>query len=160
VGKEGVEVIIDIIATAMAGGLTVFDLEDVELAYSPQWGNPKHGINMMAYVAANMIRGDVDMMYPDEMPEETLIIDVRGPQFTKKGVITGCTIMPAGKLRKEYDSLPKDRPIALVCNVGRNSYMAYRFLKAKGFDVYDLCGGLNTWKWYHPGRVEVPEGDY
>ncbi len=149
VGYEGVESMINTLAMALRHKLTVFDLEDEELAYSPQWGGAKHGINMVGYVASNIIRGDVEVVNPDEIPSNAFILDVREPAEAEAGTIPGSTLIPVDQLRSRVNELPTDATIITYCAVGLRGYIAYRFLKQKGFNVKNLNGGYRTWSWFH-----------
>ena len=149
VGTDGVEVGIDIIATAMRGGLSVYDLEQLELAYSPQWGAAKHGINMLGFVASNVLRGDTKMIEPDDPAEDFYWLDVRIPAEAEAGTVPGAVIVPLDELEHRLDEIPKDREIALYCAVGLRGYIAERMLIQKGFRVRNLNGGYRTWCWYH-----------
>jgi peroxiredoxin family protein/TusA-related sulfurtransferase/rhodanese-related sulfurtransferase len=149
VGTDGVEVAIDIIATAMRGGLSVYDLEQLELAYSPQWGAAKHGINMLGFVAANMLRGDTNMIEPDAPAADLFWLDVRMPAEAEAGVVPGAVVIPVDELSGRCDELPRDKEIALYCAVGLRGYIAERMLAQKGFRVRNLNGGYRTWCWFH-----------
>jgi len=148
-GTDGVEVGIDTIATAMRGGLSVYDLEQLELAYSPQWGAAKHGINMLGFVAANMLRGDTTMIEPDADDTDLFWLDVRMPAEAEAGIVPGATVIPVDELADRVDELPRDREIAVYCAVGLRGYIAERMLAQKGFKVRNLNGGYRTWSWFH-----------
>lgn len=149
VGSEGVESMINTLAMAIRHRKTVYDLEDEELAYSPQWGGAKHGINMVGYVASNILRGDVDIAEPDNIPADAYILDVREPAEAEAGAIPGATLIPVDQLRSRVSEIPKDKIIVTYCAVGLRGYIAYRFLKQKGFQVRNLNGGFRTWSWFH-----------
>jgi NADPH-dependent 2,4-dienoyl-CoA reductase/sulfur reductase-like enzyme/peroxiredoxin family protein/TusA-related sulfurtransferase/rhodanese-related sulfurtransferase len=163
VGTDGVEVGIDVIATAMRGGLSVYDLEQLELAYSPQWGAAKHGINMLGFVASNMLRGDTRMIEPDEVASDVFWLDVRMPAEAEAGIVPGAVVIPLDELAGRLNELPRDRDIALYCAVGLRGYIAERMLTQKGFRVRNLNGGYRTWCWYHAmdkaGHVAAPRCD-
>ncbi len=149
VGSEGVESMINILAMAIRHRKTVFDLEDEELAYSPQWGGAKHGINMVGYVASNILRGDVDVVEPDAIPPDSYILDVREPTEAEVGTIPNATLIPVDRLRSRVHEVPRDKVIVTYCAVGLRGYIAYRFLKQQGFHVLNLNGGFRTWAWFH-----------
>lgn len=159
VGFEGIDKRIDVIATAIKAGMTVYDLEDLELSYAPPYGSAKDAINMAGFVASNLLRGDTECWYPEDFPTKTnngLIVDVRPPDMFNLWHIPGAVNIPHGKLRKELDKLPKDKDIYLYCKVGFTSYLAYRLLKQKGFGqnniLKTLSGGIMTFCCYHgPG---------
>lgn len=159
VGTEGIEPTINVLATAIRGGLTVYDLEQLELAYSPQWGGAKHGINMAGFTAANVLRGDVELVEVEDAPEGIFWLDVRAPEEVEAGTIPGATVIPLDALRARVNELPRDKEIGVFCAVGLRGYIAYRYLKQQGFRVRNLNGGFRTWCWYRTektGEVTPP----
>ncbi|MFP4502742.1 MAG: FAD-dependent oxidoreductase [Candidatus Hydrogenedentota bacterium] len=147
VGAEGVETLIDVIATAQRHNLTTEDLEHLELAYSPQWGAAKHPVNMVGFVASNVLRGDVELVEADAQPDDILFLDVRNPpELEETGTVPGAAHIPLDQLRERYEELPKKRRIGVFCAVGLRGYIAYRFLKQHGYDVVNLDGGFRTLK--------------
>jgi len=147
VGREGVDVVINSLAQAMRGGQTVFDLEEVELAYCPAWGNAKHPINMVGFVAANILRGDMEVIEPWEKPDAWL--DVREADETAAGMIPGAIHIPMGQIESRLAEIPRDRSIGVYCAVGLRGYIVYRRLKNLGFKVRNLNGGYRTWRWFN-----------
>jgi NADPH-dependent 2,4-dienoyl-CoA reductase/sulfur reductase-like enzyme/peroxiredoxin family protein/TusA-related sulfurtransferase/rhodanese-related sulfurtransferase len=156
IGFDGVDKRIDVIATAIKAGMTVYDLEELELSYAPPYGSAKDAINMAGFVASNLLKGDTDFWYPDDFPSKTnngLIVDVRPEDMFNLWHIPGAINIPHGKLRKELDKLPKNKDIYLYCKVGFSSYLSYRFLKQKGFGqnniLKTLSGGILTFCSHH-----------
>ncbi len=147
VGREGADVVINSIAQAMRFGQTVFDLEEVELAYCPAWGNAKHPVNMAGFVAANVLRGDVEMIEPWEQPDVWL--DVREDSETMYGMLPGAIHIPMGQIGDRLDEIPRDRQVGIYCAAGLRGYIVYRRLKALGFNVKNLNGGIRTWRWFN-----------
>jgi Uncharacterized NAD(FAD)-dependent dehydrogenases len=165
VGYDGVDKRIDIFATALRAGMTVHDLESLELAYAPPYGSAKDPINMAGFVAANLLKGDIDFWYAEDYPAVTAghsIIDVRGAAEYAAWHIPGAVNIPLGKLREKRDTLPKDQPILLYCRVGFRSYLAHRILVQSGFSqVRTLAGGSKTFCSHHrtplcTGRPGIP----
>lgn len=148
VGVDGVKSLIDVIAVAMRGSQKVGDLEHLELAYSPQWGGAKDPINVLGFAAANMLRGDVDTLEPDSIPDDIFMLDLRDQDETEAGMVPGATLIPLNQLRKRVDEIPRDREIGAYCAVGLRGYLGYRFLKQQGFSVKNLNGGYRTWTWF------------
>lgn len=151
VGQEGVDKRIDVLATALRAGMTVFDLEHLELAYAPPFSSAKDPVNIAGFAAANVLRGDVDVVAWDEIPglqsEGALLVDVRTPDEVKQGMIPGAINIPVDELRDRLEELPRHRRIVLYCGTGLRSYIAYRILRAAGFSgVFNLSGGWRTWK--------------
>ena len=148
VGFDGVDKRIDVFATAIRAGLTVFDLQDLELAYAPPYGSAKDPVNLAGFIGVNYLQGDVVMWYAEDFPAKTsdgMILDVRSPQEYEHWHIPGAVNIPLGKLRSRADSLPKDRPVYVYCRVGFRSYLAYRLLRQRGLlKVSMLAGGSLT----------------
>ena len=157
VGPDGVQNIIDILATAMRGKQTVQDLEHLELAYAPQWGGAKHGINMAGFVATNVLNGTVQLTEPDAIPEDVLMLDVRTTAETETAKIPGALNIPVDELRDRYEELPKEKKIVVYCAVGQRGYVATRLLMQKGFDVSNLNGGYRTWTLFQDNSTNTPK---
>jgi NADPH-dependent 2,4-dienoyl-CoA reductase/sulfur reductase-like enzyme/peroxiredoxin family protein/TusA-related sulfurtransferase/rhodanese-related sulfurtransferase len=149
IGAEGVDVMINALALAQRTGQTVEDLEHADLAYSPQWGGAKHGVNMVGFAASNMLRGDLENVEPESAPADIFWLDVREAAEAETGTIPGATLISVDKLRSTFHELPRDREIGVYCAVGLRGYIAYRFLKQQGFRVRNLNGGFRSWTWFH-----------
>lgn len=164
VGFDGVDKRLDVFATALRAGMTVQDLQSLELAYAPPYGSAKDPINMAGFVGANLLKGDVAFWYPEDFPARTAdgtVLDVRGPQEYETWHIPGAVNIPLGKLRRSLDHIPRDKPVYVYCKVGFRSYLAYRLLRQHGFDkLSTLAGGTMTFCSYHDAQVtgqpEVP----
>lgn len=159
VGMDGVEPIINTLATALRSGMTVQDLEHLELAYSPQWGGAKHGINMLGFSAVNILNGDVELIEPDEPAENVQWLDVRTEAEADGSLIPGAILIPVDELRTRLSEVPRDKEIAVYCAVGLRGYIAYRLLKQRGYKVRNLNGGYRTWTWFHTFRLSEPQKD-
>ena len=154
VGAGGVDKRIDVIATAIQAGMTVYDLEEVELCYAPQYGSAKDPINMAGFVASGVLRGDQPVMHWPQMTSnhdtdsapEPLILDVRTCDEFAAGHFVGATHIPLEELRQRIAELPRDRPIAVYCFVGQRGYMATRILQQKGFKASNVSGGFKSWR--------------
>jgi NADPH-dependent 2,4-dienoyl-CoA reductase/sulfur reductase-like enzyme/rhodanese-related sulfurtransferase len=155
VGGAGVDKRIDVLAVAIQAGMTVFDLEEMELAYAPQFGSAKDPINMAGFVAGGLLRGDhpqVDVEAVLATPEERrpFLLDVRTPLEFSTGSIPGAVNVPVDDLRIRLAELPRDREIAAFCQVGQRGYLATRILKQAGFAVLNVGGGYKTYLLFHP----------
>ena len=159
VGEEGVERRIDVIALAIQKGGTVFDLEEAELCYAPQFGAAKDPVNVAGMVAANVVRGDVQLASWSGLPEtDAFLLDVREEAEFKSGAIDGAINVPLSQLRRRFGELPRDREIWVNCAAGHRSYYAVRFLQQNGFEVRNLPGGYQTWEvWYPNGLPKSTE---
>jgi NADPH-dependent 2,4-dienoyl-CoA reductase/sulfur reductase-like enzyme/rhodanese-related sulfurtransferase len=152
VGRAGVDKRIDVLAMAVQQGATVFDLEEAELCYAPQYGSAKDAVNMAGFVAGNILRGDVDPAFWPEWKQQCaagqtpFTLDVRPASAVAAGAIPGTIRIPMGELRARLDELPRDREIWVHCMVGQTSYYAVRLLQQHGFKVRNLSGGFTSYK--------------
>ncbi len=146
VGKGGVEKRIDVIAMAIQKGATVFDLEEAELCYAPQFGSAKDPVNLAGMIAANVMRGDVSLEHWEAVAgSDALVLDVRDPSEFKRGHVDGALNLPLDQLRDRMGELPREREILTYCFVGQRSYYAARALSQYGFKVKNLSGGFKTY---------------
>lgn len=147
VGEEGVERRMDVIAMAIQKGGDVFDLEEAELCYAPQYGAAKDPVNVAGMIAANVLRGDARVAPWSGLPStDALLLDVREPEEFRRGAIDGAINIPLGELRRRSAELPRDREIWVNCGVGQRAYYAVRFLQQAGFQARNLSGGYQTWQ--------------
>lgn len=158
VGRDGVDKRIDVLSTALQAGWTVYDLQDVELAYAPPYGSAKDPVNFAGFVAANVLRGETEVVHADALPKEALLLDVREPAEHAAGSVPGSRLMPLGTVRERMGELPRDREIVVYCAVGIRGYVAERILKQNGFRAKNLSGGYTTWKLFHPVKKTKVEG--
>ncbi|HSR51309.1 MAG TPA: FAD-dependent oxidoreductase [Acidobacteriota bacterium] len=149
VGEEGVERRIDTIAMALQMGAGVFDLEEAELCYAPQFGAAKDPVNMAGMVAANHLRGDLPLADWRRLAEtNALLVDVREPKEYQQEHIPRSVNLPLSQLRHRMEELPKDREIWIICMVGQRAYYAVRALRQCGYDAKNLSGGLQTYRYF------------
>jgi NADPH-dependent 2,4-dienoyl-CoA reductase/sulfur reductase-like enzyme/rhodanese-related sulfurtransferase len=156
VGRAGVDKRIDIIAVAQRAGLTVFDLEDLELCYAPPYGSAKDPVNMAGFVAANVLRGDVELWEPEELgglTEGQMLVDVRTFQENAQGSIPGAVCAPVDELRDRLEDLPRDKELLVFCQVGLRGYVAARLLVQHGFKVRNLSGGYRRYAMWKGARA-------
>lgn len=147
VGEAGVERRIDVIAMAIQMGATVFDLEEAELCYAPQYGAAKDPVNMAGMIASNAMRGDIEIAPWSRLGADcAMILDVREPGEHHAGTIPGAVNIPLGQLRGRLEELPRDREIQVTCAVGQRAYYACRLLRQNGFRATLLSGGYRTYK--------------
>lgn len=147
VGGAGVDKRIDVIAVAIQAGMTVLDLEEMELAYAPQFGSAKDPVNMAGFVAAGLIRDDhpqVDVEYV--LAERPYLLDVRTPEEFGRGHFPDAINIPVDELRGRLNELPKDRQIAVYCQVGQRGYLGTRILRQRGFNAVNVGGGYKTYQ--------------
>lgn len=149
VGKKGVDKRIDVIATAIHGSMTVYDLEELELAYAPPYSSAKDPINIAGFVAANILKGDVRNINWNELigldPDTDVLVDLRSKDEVKdSGAIGNVLHIPLPDLRKRLNELDPDKNYILFCAVGLRGYVGYRILSQKGFSARNLSGGYKT----------------
>jgi len=145
VGVDGVDKRIDVLATALYAGLSVFDLAKLELAYAPQYGTGKDAVNIAGYVASNVVEGDVDLFHSEDIEpllrEGAFLLDVRTVPEFERGHIQGAANIPIDEVRDRLHELPGDRLLLAYCLTGIRSYFVCRTLKQYGFQVRNLSGG-------------------
>ena len=159
VGRDGVDKRIDVLATAIAGGLTASDLADLELAYAPAYGSAKDPVNMLGYVADNLRAGDMRSIQWHELDDfvrqGATLVDVRTSakhtrgtvEVTIDGTRSGALNIPLDELRtRAHDEISAETPVVVHCQVGQRGHTAARLLAQSGYDVRNLDGGYLTWR--------------
>jgi len=150
VGRAGVDKRIDVLATALRAGLTADDLAELELAYAPPYGAPKDVVNMLGFVAQNVLDGTMPQWHAadlDEVFATSLVLDVRSRAEHAGGYLDGALNVPHTELRERLDEVraaAAGRPVAVHCASGVRSYLATRVLLAAGLDARNLSGGWLT----------------
>jgi len=138
-GGEGVDKRIDVLATAITGGLTVEDLEGLDLCYAPPFGSAKDAVILAGFAAANARRGLMPTVTPAELLAELsgghqpAVIDVRSPGEYRRGHLEQASNIPIDELRARLHEVPADRPVVLHCAAGYRSYLAQRILMNRGY---------------------------
>lgn len=153
VGGAGVDKRIDVLAVAIQAGMTVFDLEEMELCYAPQFGSAKDPVNMAGFVAAGLLRGEHPQVDWESVANDTdgrVLLDVRTPQEFAAGHAPQAVNIPVDELRSRLHELPRDRPIAAYCQVGQRGYLATKILHHAGYPVANVSGGYTTYLLHHP----------
>ncbi|MCI0131260.1 FAD-dependent oxidoreductase [Vagococcus sp. CY53-2] len=150
VGKDGADKRIDVLATAIKGGLTVEDLPELELTYAPPFGSAKDIVNMVGYAALNIIEHLAENIQLTELEQVkasgAMLVDVRTPEEFAQGTIDGFINIPLNDIRQRANELPKDKEIILSCQSGQRSYIAQRMLAQMGYDVKNLDGSYLLYK--------------
>ncbi|WP_123054007.1 DsrE/DsrF/DrsH-like family protein [Clostridium sp. JN-1] len=148
-GYAGVDKRMDDIAVTMRLGGTIYDLEELELAYAPPYSSAKDPVNMAGFVAANVLTGKMDAVLPEDIDNRdkntTQLVDVRTGLEYSNGNINGALNIPVDDLRNKLNELDKNKEILVYCQVGLRGYIAARILKANGFKVKNLTGGYKTY---------------
>ncbi len=150
VAKEGADKRIDVIATAIRGGLTITDLIDIDLSYSPPFGSAKDPVNLAGMMGENVLTGTTKLWYPGELTavlDDALLLDVRGAGEFAQRHVRGAVNIPHIQVRERLDEIRElagDRPVRVMCHSGMRSYIAHRILDQAGFDSKTLSGGIVT----------------
>ncbi|MDF7800973.1 FAD-dependent oxidoreductase [Pontiellaceae bacterium B1224] len=163
VGADGVDKRIDVIAVAIRAGLTVYDLEEMELTYAPPFGSAKDAVNYAGFVAANLLNGDAAIFHVEEAlkpADHQKLLDVRDPEEVESGTIPGAKNIPLGQLREKLADLSKDREYLIFCQVGLRGYLACRILNQNGFKCRNLTGGYKTYMMVTANQPDIiPENE-
>lgn len=148
VGRDGVDKRIDVIATAMRGGITAPELADLELAYAPPFGSAKDAVNMLGYVAENIINSLTETAQWHEIDkyrnEGFSFVDVRSSGEFANGTIPGSINIPVDEMRERHTEIANMKVI-VNCQVGQRGHVATMLLRSLGYDAKNLDGGYLTW---------------
>lgn len=161
VGFDGVDKRIDVLATAIRFGAKITDLAELELCYAPPFGSAKDPVNMLGFVAENVISGKVKQFFwndVENLPRDgsVTLLDVRTATEVQRGKIDGFINIPLDSLREHISEILKDKPVYVHCHSGLRSYIACRILSGNGYECFNLAGG---WRLYESAINEknVPE---
>lgn len=161
VGFDGVDKRIDVLATVIRLGGKISDLTTLELCYAPPFSSAKDPVNMLGFVAENIVTGKIKQFFwydVENLPRDgsVTLLDVRTVTEVSRGKIDGFVNIPLDSLRERMNEIPKDKPIYVHCHSGLRSYIACRILTGNGFDCYNLAGG---WRLYESviNEQTVPE---
>ncbi|MDR0298002.1 MAG: FAD-dependent oxidoreductase, partial [Streptococcaceae bacterium] len=149
VGKNGVDKRIDVLSTAIKGGLTIFDLQELELTYAPPFGSAKDPVNMLGYAAQNLALGLSDNLQwyqlAGELDKGKILLDVRNPDELAHGAFKNSLNIPLDELRERLDMLDKNQAYIISCQSGLRAYNAEHLLKQNGFKVENLDGAYSLY---------------
>jgi rhodanese-related sulfurtransferase len=140
-GLDGVDKRISALAMAIQMGATIYDLEEAELCYAPQFGSAKDPVNFAGMIAADVLRGDMPLSHWDSA-ENAFLLDVREPVELAVEQAPGAVNIPLGQLRARLGELPRDREIHVICRSGQRAYYATRILLQNGFKAKNVAGGM------------------
>ena len=148
VGRDGVDKRIDVIATALRSGITAPALADLELAYAPPFGSAKDPVNMLGYIAENVITGITEIAQWNELDkyktDSYSFVDVRSESEFANGTIPGSVNIPVDELRERHTEI-KNKKVIINCQVGQRGHVATMLLRSMGYDAKNLDGGYLTW---------------
>jgi len=158
-GGAGVDKRIDVLAVAIQAGMSVYDLEEMELSYAPQFGSAKDPVNMLGFVASGVLRGDQPIVHATELQhpawKSALLLDVRTPGEYAQGHIPGAINIPVDELRQRLDEIPSKGTLISYCKVGMRGYLATRILLQHDREAVNLSGGYTTWHQHQQVAVAV-----
>lgn len=158
VGAKGVDKRIDILATAIKGGLTIFDLPELEFTYAPPFGSAKDPVNMLGYAAMNLAEGLSHSIQWHELDEELakgkILLDVRNEGELNNGRFKQSINIPLNQLRQRIGELDSDQAYIVSCHSGLRSYVAERILVQNGFKVQNLDGAFALYKTVRPEELD------
>ena len=162
VGADGVDRRIDVIATAMRAGLKAPDLIDLDLAYAPPYGQAKDPVNQTGMVAHNVLTGELILTGPDALTEDMPVLDVRTMGEYTAGHMPNSLNIPHTQLRDRLDEVRTwvdesvgERPFVVMCAAGVRSWIGYRIVRAAGFNVTMLSGGIQTLRAWLGAKAEA-----
>ncbi|HFX3812075.1 TPA: FAD-dependent oxidoreductase [Enterococcus faecium] len=160
VGAKGVDKQIDILATAIKGHLTIFDLPELELTYAPPFGSAKDPVNMLGYAAMNIAEGLSETVQWHELPTELakgkILLDVRTAEELEKGKFKEAKHIPLNELRDRLNELDSQQEYIVSCHSGLRSYLAERILKQSGYHVKNLDGAFSLYQTVRPEELIYP----
>ena len=154
-GQDGVDKRIDVFATMIQMGATIYDLEEAELCYAPPFGSAKDPVNFAGMVAADVLRGDMPLTHWNGA-ETAFLLDVREPIEQAVEKVPEAVNIPLGQLRGRLAELPRDREIHVICRSGQRAYYATRILVQNGFNAKVISGGMLSLA--HNHLIESNEG--
>lgn len=161
VGFDGVDKRMDVLAAAIRFGAKITDLTSLELCYAPPFGSAKDPVNMLGFVAENIVTGKVKQFFwhdAENLPRDgsVTLLDVRTVTEVSRGKIDGFTNIPLDSLRERIGEIPKGKPVYVHCHSGLRSYIACRILTGNGYNCFNLAGG---WRLYESviNEKTVPE---
>lgn len=148
ISKGNVDKRIDVIATAIKFGATVYDLLDLELAYAPHHGTGKDVVNKLGYIGSNLVDGLYKQVSFKQITslvsKEIQLIDVRPTAMFEANHLEGASNIPFPTLRNNYSKIDKSKPVYIICNSGYTSYNSTLMLNQLGFNAINVAGGM-TW---------------
>lgn len=150
VGEKGIDKRIDVLATAIKGGLSIYDITDLELTYAPPFNSAKDPVNIAGYVASNVLDNGLKLISYNQLPQyieenDAILLDVRTKPEFEKGAIKNAINIDVNHIREKINHLDKSKKYVVYCAVGQRAYIAQKTLTNNGFDVANLSGGYGIW---------------
>lgn len=162
VGYDGVDKRMDVIAAAIRFGAKITDLTELELCYAPPFGSAKDPVNMLGFVAENIVTGKMKQFFwhdVESLPRDgsVTLLDVRTVTEVGRGKIDGFMNIPLDSLRERIGEIPQGKPVYVCCHIGLRGYIACRILAGNGYECFNLAGG---WRLYESVINEKTVPDY
>lgn len=162
IGADGVDKRIDVLAAAMAAGITAPQLAELDLAYAPPYSSAKDPVNMAGFMIENIVNGKVSQFFREEadaLPRDGSLnlVDVRTEEEYRSGHLEGFQNIPVDQLREHLSELDPQKPVRLVCQSGLRSYLACRILSQNGFTCSHLAGGYRLYETVRKERCAAEE---
>lgn len=159
IGYDGVDKRIDVLATAIRGNMTIYDLTRLELAYAPPYSSAKDPVNMAGFIAENILSGLVKVFYPEEVntiikDNSATLLDIRTEEEYEYGSIEGFTNISLDELRGNISKLDTNKKVYVTCQIGLRGYLASRILTSHGFDCYNLSGGYRLYQSIYTDKID------
>jgi rhodanese-related sulfurtransferase len=152
IGGEGVDKRLDVLSSVIKNNGTIYDLIEFEQAYAPPFSSAKDPVNMVGFVAENILLGRlkvIECSRLESVEANAVLIDVRTAAEFAGGTIDGAINLPLDEIRNRLGDIPRDQPLYIFCQQGMRGYLAQRILVQNGFDdVTNLSGGYLLWKAY------------
>lgn len=151
IGYDGVDKRIDVLATAMAAGMSALELQDLDLAYAPPYSSAKDPVNMAGFMIDNIATGTLKQFFWDEVGElpddgSVVLLDTRTTEEYGRGHINGFVNIPLDELRERIGEIRSGFPVYVMCQSGLRSYLSCRILAQNGFDCYNFSGGYRLYE--------------
>lgn len=151
IGYDGVDKRIDVLATAMAAGMSALELQDLDLAYAPPYSSAKDPVNMAGFMIDNIETGTLKQFFWDEVGElpddgSVVLLDTRTTEEYGRGHINGFVNIPLDELRERIGEIRRGLPVYVMCQSGLRSYLSCRILAQNGFDCYNFSGGYRLYE--------------
>jgi CoA-disulfide reductase len=150
VGYEGADKRLDVLATAIRAGMTVYDLTELELAYAPPFSSAKDPVNMAGFVAENILTEKQKVFHWHDVANiprngSATLLDIRTKEEYNNGTIDGFTNISLDELRENLSNIDKSKPVYVTCQIGLRGYLACRILAQHGYECYNLAGGYRLY---------------
>lgn len=151
IGYDGVDKRIDVLATAMAAGMSALELQDLDLTYAPPYSSAKDPVNMAGFMIDNIETGTLKQFFWDEVGElpddgSVVLLDTRTTEEYGRGHINGFVNIPLDELRERIGEIRRGLPVYVMCQSGLRSYLSCRILAQNGFDCYNFSGGYRLYE--------------